>query len=214
MKLFSSLIVLLMSFGLTNAFAEPLAEALASNTMWVRTNTLEGTYFGTAVFVSVRGKIRIISAGHVCERLTKGSYFGNERGILPLRFVSSKIIKKNDICEISLEGPIEASGIPLANSVKRYELGMAAGYPSTLDEYPIHIYIGYITHTNVSNPVYGTPSLYGSIPLEHGMSGGALINLQGELIGINDYKEPDVSGSGGFVPLSAIKDLLNAQETH
>jgi S1-C subfamily serine protease len=75
---------------------------------------------------------------------------------------------------------------------------------------------GIVSGLNRSNPSTGLTGLIQvDARINPGNSGGALLNAQGQVIGVNDSIESPVAGSVGVgfaIPINAVKQLLNSLE--
>jgi S1-C subfamily serine protease len=90
-----------------------------------------------------------------------------------------------------------------------YAIGAPFGLPETMTA-------GIVSGLNRSNKSTGLTGLIQTdAPINPGNSGGALLNSQGQVIGINDSIESPVAGNVGVgfaIPINAAKQLLSSLE--
>ncbi len=100
-----------------------------------------------------------------------------------------------------------------SNTVRVGDAAYAIGAPFGLAE---SMTAGIVSGLNRSNPSTGLSGLIQSdAPINPGNSGGALLNAQGQVIGVNDSIESPVAGSVGVgfaIPINAAKQLLTSLE--
>jgi S1-C subfamily serine protease len=100
-----------------------------------------------------------------------------------------------------------------SNTVRVGDAAYAIGAPFGLAE---SMTAGVISGLNRSNQSTGLSGLIQTdAPINPGNSGGALLNSQGQVIGINDSIESPVAGNVGVgfaIPINAAKQLLSALE--
>jgi putative serine protease PepD len=100
-----------------------------------------------------------------------------------------------------------------SNMVRIGDTAYAIGAPFGLAE---SMTAGIVSGLNRSNKSTGLSGLIQTdAPINPGNSGGALLNAQGQVIGINDSIESPVAGNVGVgfaIPINAAKQLLNSLE--
>jgi putative serine protease PepD len=100
-----------------------------------------------------------------------------------------------------------------SNMVRIGDTAYAIGAPFGLAE---SMTAGIVSGLNRSNKSTGLNGLIQTdAPINPGNSGGALLNAQGQVIGINDSIESPVAGNVGVgfaIPINAAKQLLNSLE--
>jgi S1-C subfamily serine protease len=100
-----------------------------------------------------------------------------------------------------------------SNTVRVGDAAYAIGAPFGLAE---SMTAGIVSGLNRSNNSSGLTGLIQTdAPINPGNSGGALLNAQGQVIGINDSIESPVAGNVGVgfaIPINAVKQLLNSLE--
>lgn len=110
---------------------------------------------------------------------------------------------------------IDATGLTAAtlgdsDSVKVGEVTVAIGNPLGLDQ---TVTSGIVSALDRSVPISNTQIAEDLIQtdaaINSGNSGGALLNADGEVIGINSYKLSDGEGIGFAIPINAAKPILN-----
>jgi S1-C subfamily serine protease len=105
--------------------------------------------------------------------------------------------------------------VPLgdSNAVRVGDAVYAIGSPFGLAE---TMTAGIVSGLNRSNQSSGLTGLIQTdAPINPGNSGGALLNPQGQVIGVNDSIESPVAGNVGVgfaIPVNAVKQLLNTLE--
>lgn len=100
-----------------------------------------------------------------------------------------------------------------SNMVRVGDAAYAIGAPFGLQE---SMTAGIVSGLNRHNAASGLSGLIQTdAPINPGNSGGALLNAQGQVIGINDSIESPVAGNVGVgfaIPINAVKQLLNSLE--
>jgi putative serine protease PepD len=100
-----------------------------------------------------------------------------------------------------------------SNMVRIGDTAYAIGAPFGLPE---SMTAGIVSGLNRSNPSTGLTGLIQTdARINPGNSGGALLNAQGQVIGINDSIESPIAGSVGVgfaIPVNVVKQLLNSLE--
>jgi S1-C subfamily serine protease len=100
-----------------------------------------------------------------------------------------------------------------SNTVRVGDTAYAIGAPFGLAE---SMTAGIVSGLNRSNQSSGLTGLIQTdAPINPGNSGGALLNAQGQVIGINDSIESPVAGNVGVgfaIPINAVKQLLSSLE--
>jgi putative serine protease PepD len=100
-----------------------------------------------------------------------------------------------------------------SNMVRVGDAAYAIGAPFGLPE---SMTAGIVSGLNRSNKSTGLNGLIQTdAPINPGNSGGALLNAQGQVIGINDSIESPVAGNVGVgfaIPVNAVKQLLSSLE--
>jgi S1-C subfamily serine protease len=100
-----------------------------------------------------------------------------------------------------------------SNTVRIGDAAYAIGAPFGLQE---SMSAGIVSGLNRHNAASGLSGLIQTdAPINPGNSGGALLNAQGQVIGINDSIESPVAGNVGVgfaIPINAARQLLNSLE--
>jgi putative serine protease PepD len=100
-----------------------------------------------------------------------------------------------------------------SNTVRIGDAAYAIGAPFGLQE---SMTAGIVSGLNRHNAASGLSGLIQTdAPINPGNSGGALLNAQGQVIGINDSIESPVAGNVGVgfaIPINAARQLLNSLE--
>jgi putative serine protease PepD len=100
-----------------------------------------------------------------------------------------------------------------SNTVRVGDAAYAIGAPFGFAE---SMTAGIVSGLNRSNPSTGLTGLIQTdAPINPGNSGGALLNAQGQVIGVNDSIESPVAGNVGVgfaIPVNVVKQLLNSLE--
>jgi S1-C subfamily serine protease len=100
-----------------------------------------------------------------------------------------------------------------SNAVRVGDAAYAIGAPFGLRE---SMTAGIVSGLNRSNQSTGLTGLIQTdAPINPGNSGGALLNAQGQVIGVNDSIESPVAGNVGVgfaIPINVVKQLLNSLE--
>lgn len=60
--------------------------------------------------------------------------------------------------------------------------------------------------------VLNRPLIHGRVHIDHGNSGGPLVDAQGKVIGVSDLIEPEKKSLAYFTPVEKVRDLLNRKD--
>lgn len=166
---------------------------------------------GTGFFLKHNGKVKLISAAHVCwaemDYLLEGYTMLDERFAVYVKHtMDTKDLCVLDIAQPSSYEPSEvfvlADRAPkLADKV--FALGFGGYSPLTvlqalvLGNQDITVVFAPQTYTIISKPI---------IP---GMSGGPVVNSTGQVVGINQITSPQ-SGIGGIAEFNDLKNFLES----
>jgi len=100
-----------------------------------------------------------------------------------------------------------------SNAIRVGDAVYAIGAPFGLSE---TMTAGIVSGLNRSNQSSGLTGLIQTdAPINPGNSGGALLNTQGQVVGVNDSIESPIAGNVGVgfaIPVNAVKQLLNTLE--
>lgn len=150
----------------------------------------------------------ILTAEHVTGgNMTVEMVDGSERMAFPL-----KKSDKYDLALIGIRNENEVEGITLAKDVSVGETAIAIGSPFRLD---FTVSKGIVSY--LDRKLYGNSYLLMQVdtPLNSGNSGGAIVNLEGELIGIAESKiviedlDESINNLSFAVRLEDIREFLN-----
>lgn len=113
---------------------------------------------------------------------------------------TAKITYQDEVSDLALL-TTDCTGIPIPLAAKSPKLGttvLAAGNPSPFD---FHITKGIIGSTS-------SKRLYLDIWVNNGSSGGPLVNLSGEVVGVMVSKAKEYESIGGAIPIEIVKRFL------
>lgn len=200
-------------------------EKSISSVVTIQVNSATGSGFGSGFFYDASGLI--LTAAHVVTD-AEGMPFaeaivGITRGSIIANKVTAEIVgvdTKRDIAVLRVDTELEFGVAALALD-ERVQLGQAViaiGSPLGLQNTVTSGIVSQVNRTIVSSAVGGEVLGFNLIqtdaPINSGNSGGALINLKGEVVGINILIQTDPSGSAsgniglGFaVPINQAFDV-------
>jgi len=170
-------------------------------------NEDEGTAIGSGFLISADGKI--LTNHHVVD--------GADRVIVHLadrREFTAKVIGSDPMSDVALL-KVQATGLPylkLANakSLKPGQWVVAIGSPFGLDHSVTAGIVSGIGRRSLDPSQQYVPFIQTDVPINRGNSGGPLLNLHGEVVGINSQI---FSNSGGYMGVSfaiPIETAMNA----
>ncbi|MBF0123459.1 MAG: trypsin-like peptidase domain-containing protein [Candidatus Omnitrophica bacterium] len=166
---------------------------------------------GSGVFVDDRGYV--LTNYHVTMEATDivVTVFGN-----PARDYSAKIVAQDSnldlaILKIQADGPFPEAKIGDSSWTQVGDYVVAVGSPFGIEQTVTSGIISGIRKSILIEGVRYKNLFQTDAPINRGSSGGPLVNLQGELIGINSaiYAPTGVfSGTGFAIPINDCKDFL------
>lgn len=174
---------------------------------------------GSGFIYKINDKAYIITNNHVIEESDEIKVLNSDNEEINAQIVGSDIY--SDIAILSIDKKYAKKSVKLGNSDK-VELGdqvFTVGTPID-KKYLNTITTGIVSGLNrkvkvtLSNGNYLINAIQTDAAINPGNSGGPLVNLNGEVIGINSMKseETDVEGISFCIPINDIKDIINKLE--
>lgn len=174
---------------------------------------------GSGFIYKINDKAYIITNNHVIEESDEIKVLNSGNEKINAQIVGSDVY--SDIAILSIDKKYAKKSVKLGNSDK-VELGdqvFTVGTPID-KKYLNTITIGIVSGINrkvkvtLSNGNYLINAIQTDAAINPGNSGGPLVNLNGEVIGINSMKseETDVEGISFSIPINDIKDVINKLE--
>lgn len=170
----------------------------------------EGT--GSGIVLNNNGDI--LTNAHVVAGANQLHVTFNDGRMLPATVVSSNTAADLAVIRVSAAAST-LHPLILGNSDKVlvgdqvYAIGAPFGLPETMTA-------GIVSGLNRHNAASGLSGLIQTdAPINPGNSGGALLNTQGQVIGINDSIESPIAGNVGVgfaIPVNVVKQLLSSLE--
>jgi S1-C subfamily serine protease len=170
----------------------------------------EGT--GSGIVLNTNGDI--LTNAHVVAGANQLQVTFNDGRRLPATVVSSNTSADLAVIRVSAAASsLHPLTLGNSNSVQVGDQVYAIGAPFGLDE---SMTAGIVSGLNRNNAASGLSGLIQTdAPINPGNSGGALLNTQGEVIGINDSIESPIAGNVGVgfaIPVNVVKQLLSSLE--
>src|ERR1700731_529723 len=168
----------------------------------------EGT--GSGIVLNTNGDI--LTNAHVVAGANQLTVTFNDGRTLPATLVSSNTSADLAVIRVSAAAS-SLHPLTLGNSdtVLVGDQVYAIGAPFGLDE---SMTAGIVSGLNRNNTASGLSGLIQTdAPINPGNSGGALLNTQGQVVGINDSIESPIAGNVGVgfaIPVYLVKQLLNS----
>lgn len=180
--------------------------------------TANGVSYGSGVIFQKQGdKVRIVTNAHVVEGATtiEAVIANGERRKAAL--VGQDAISDLAVLEVDGAGVKSVAEFGDSDTLKAGETALAVGNPLGLDHTPT------ITRGIISWPKRTIPVMVGNNDFEwemeviqtdaainQGNSGGALVNLEGQVVGINSMKiaSTGVEGMGFAIPINQVKPII------
>lgn len=174
---------------------------------------------GSGFIYKINDKAYIITNNHVIEESDEIKVLNSNNEEINAQIVGSDIY--SDIAILSIDKKYAKKSVKLGNSDK-VELGdqvFTVGTPID-KKYLNTITTGIVSGLNrkvkvtLSNGNYLINAIQTDAAINPGNSGGPLVNLNGEVIGINSMKseETDVEGISFCIPINDVKDIINKLE--
>lgn len=174
---------------------------------------------GSGFIYKINDKAYIITNNHVIEESDEIKVLNSGNEEINAQIVGSDIY--SDIAVLSIDKKYAKKSVKLGNSDK-VELGdqvFTVGTPID-KKYLNTITTGIVSGLNrkmkvtLSNGNYLINAIQTDAAINPGNSGGPLVNLNGEVIGINSMKseETDVEGISFSIPINDVKDIINKLE--
>lgn len=174
---------------------------------------------GSGFIYKINDKAYIITNNHVIEESDEIKVLNSDNEEINAQIVGSDIY--SDIAILSIDKKYAKKSVKLGNSDK-VELGdqvFTVGTPID-KKYLNTITTGIVSGLNrkvkvtLSNGNYLINAIQTDAAINPGNSGGPLVNLNGEVIGINSMKseETDVEGISFCIPINDVKDIINKLE--
>jgi S1-C subfamily serine protease len=170
----------------------------------------EGT--GSGIVLNTNGDI--LTNAHVVAGANQIQVTFNDGRILPATLVNSNSSADLAVVRVSAAAST-LHPLPLGNSDnvlvgdQAYAIGAPFGLPESMTA-------GIISGLNRHNAASGLSGLIQTdAPINPGNSGGALLNTQGQVIGINDSIESPIAGNVGVgfaIPVNVVKQMLSSLE--
>ena len=174
---------------------------------------------GSGFIYKINDKAYLITNNHVIEESDSIKVFNSDNEETNAQMVGSDIY--SDIAVLSIDKKYAKKSVKLGNSGK-VELGdqvFTVGTPID-KKYLNTITTGIVSGLNrkvkvtLSNGNYLIDAIQTDAAINPGNSGGPLVNLNGEVIGINSMKseETDIEGISFSIPINDVKDVINKLE--
>ena len=184
---------------------EGLVQTVSPAIAMITTVTSNGSALGSGFLISTDGVI--VTNYHVIKGAEGlGVKFAQEKDLI----TNVSVIKTDallDIALIKINTPINATPLPLGNSdqIAIGERVVAIGNPKGLQN---TVSDGLISAVRDEG---GVKQIQISVPISHGSSGGALINMRGEVIGITSSGIEQGQNLNFAIPINYVKGYLNQQ---
>lgn len=174
---------------------------------------------GSGFIYKISDKAYIITNNHVIEEADEIKIVNSDNKEISAEIIGSDIY--SDIAILSIDKKYAKKSVKLGNTDK-VELGdqvFTVGTPVD-KKYLNTITTGIVSGLNrkvkvtLSNGNYLINAIQTDASINPGNSGGPLVNLDGEVIGINSMKseESDVEGISFTIPINDVKDIINKLE--
>ncbi|OEH86521.1 hypothetical protein BHU72_12990 [Desulfuribacillus stibiiarsenatis] len=173
---------------------------------------------GSGVVINVRdGKALIVTNHHVIEGATDLAVTLPEGEQVQARLVGTDELTDLAVIEIDATHVTAVATFGNSDALRPGEPAIAIGNPLGL-EFAQTVTVGVISATQRAlpvqiggNKVYEVNVIQTDAAINFGNSGGALVNIQGELIGINSAKiaRAGVEGIGFSIPINDAEPIIN-----
>lgn len=181
--------------------AQQISEKCADSIFYIEIYNSEGVVFatGSGFFIDYNGVA--VTNYHVINGASSAKIFTTDGKSYDVTGVYDYDIEK-DIALLKIEGanyqPLVSSNSALVNGQTIYTIGSPQGYDNTISD-------GIISN---ANRVYdGVKYIQISAPISPGSSGGALIDDQGQVIGITTSGVSDAQNLNFAVPINYVNNL-------
>ena len=164
---------------------------------------------GSGFIVSSDGKV--VTNYHVIDMIPRIEVITTDNKIYAVEGISA-YDKKLDLAVLKLEHAKDLPTVILGNS-DELQLGddiVAIGYPLGL---PVTVSFGNVSSLNIPGGLYRTEQkdIQITAPISRGSSGGALINMYGEVVGINYSSIENAQNINYSIPVNELKPMLESK---
>ncbi len=178
---------------------------------------------GSGVIYKIEGNdAYVVTNHHVIDKAEKLEITLADGSKKEAELVGSDIWTDLAVIKVSADGMDTVAQFGNSDVLKQGEPAIAIGNPLGLDFYG-SVTVGVISGTERAVPVdlngdgtedWQSEVLQTDAAINGGNSGGALVNLNGELIGINSMKiaEESVEGLGFAIPINTVIPIINQLE--
>ncbi len=180
-----------------NDFSDIIKESL-KGVVGVRTDRSIATGF----IITSNGYI--VTNHHVISGASQIGVLTNEQKILPAVLVGSDAFR--DIALLKVEGNFEELVLADSDDLQVGRKVIAIGNPLGLS---FSVSEGIISGLNRAGPNNLEEYIQVDVPLNPGNSGGPLIDISGQVVGINNFKVGDSEGLGFALESNSIKLTIN-----
>jgi tetratricopeptide (TPR) repeat protein len=194
------LLIPTLSFGQSDDTAQRIYKSSQDSVFLVYLNDSSGspTALGSAFLVAKR---TLVTNAHVADAGSPVLAVGPVR--LPLKVV--RIDRKNDLAILSVDVDLTSSSLPLATgTVSPGEEIFAIGNPEGLEKTISQGIVSGLRNRDDRNLLQITS------PISHGSSGGPILNVRGEVVGVAVGMLEDGQNLNFAVPVSYVKSILEA----
>jgi S1-C subfamily serine protease len=137
----------------------------------------------------------------------------DDGSVVPAHLLGADPIFDIAVLQISKTGKARLATVPLGDSehVRVGESVVAIGNPLGLDQTVTRGIISGVNRLLPETPMsLSEPLIQTDTPINPGNSGGPLLNMCGEVIGMNTAIVPDAQGIGFAIPINLVKSVLPA----
>lgn len=154
--------------------------------------------------VIVTSECHLVTNYHIIEGISAAGARTYEGTVYPLRIIGTDSRHDLALLQLVTDEACDALDFEPASSVrvgtKVIALGSPAGFEFTVTEGIVSA-IGRIDNS-------GTPVVQTDVPINPGNSGGPLLNIQGNIVGINTYKAAGFEGLGFAIQSDFVEEFV------
>ncbi len=171
-------------------------------------DTLESTVsiqtdLGLGSGVIVAGDGYIVTNHHVVDGINAAAILTYKKGNFPIRVV--KADPRLDLALIKIDGKFKPLEFIDSKLIKVGDKVIALGNPNGLG---FTVTEGIVSQINRELPGIPYPLIQTDVSINPGNSGGPLVNIQGQIIGINRLKIKGFEGLGFAIPPDIVKNFV------
>lgn len=175
----------------------PIIEDLLQSTVSIRTNT----GLGSGVIVDPEGYI--VTNYHVVEGISAGNVMTYDRRTHQFAIVGVDADADLALLRLGTAGSFDALPFADSDEVRTGTRVVALGSPGGLD---FTVTEGIVSAVGREGPG-GITYVQTDVPINPGNSGGPLVNIRGEVVGINTLKARDAEGLGFAIEADIVEDF-------